>query len=86
MARIKIEDIPRDREISDEEMKQARGGILATHWRGGIFGTHWDLPMPKVIPTDTLTCPPEGNAFDPRVGHATGPRIATAATTMIRKV
>ena len=44
MARIKIEDLPKDMKISKEEMKNVVGGALISNERLGPFSVSASLP------------------------------------------
>lgn len=53
MARIKLNDLPKDMDLSKEDMKKAMGGALVAPF---------SRPRSSIIPTGP---PPDGLVFDP---------------------
>jgi len=62
MARIKIEDLPTDTNISKEEMRKVLGGMLRTPASTGLVG---NLPNTQELQGDDLVAGLQPNGMDP---------------------
>lgn len=49
MARIKIEDLPEEMDLSDAEMKKAFGGIARSLPKISVYTRQWATPGVRII-------------------------------------